>query len=164
MAMASRFKKVLRSAKPFRSEINRDPPGALVFPSGLAKFNTGGTGYFLGLAAAVGIDPEEYSVVLGGDEAKKEAAAWVVKPRTEGASPVRRDPTKKTITLYLHEVFKDMPSLRPGSRRWCQVSTEDDPEEGTCVVISLSIALDPKVRKKRQTGPGPEPAPGPSPT
>ena len=62
------------------------------------------------------------------------------------------------ISLYLYEIFKDMPSLRPGARRWCQVSTEDDPEEGTCVVISLSIALDPKQRKKRQAGAGPEPS------
>lgn len=147
--MASRFKKVLRSAKPFRSEANRAPAGGLVHPTGRVNMNTAATEYFVQLAAKENIDPEQYGVVLGGDEDKNEVAIWVVKPLAEGATMVRRDAGKRTITLYLSELFKELPMLRPATKRWCQVSVEEDREEGTYVVISLNMALDPKRLKKR---------------
>lgn len=140
-----RFDFTLRSPKAVVGSANRDPEGAMVSPSGLTKVNVTGTECFDGLADDLGIDREKYGVLLGGDKAAHQVSCVIVPLGVPGAVPVRRDEAKTRITLYLHELFKDMPSLRPTSRRWCTLDRIADgktnDKKNDFIVLNLNTAL-----------------------
>lgn len=153
----ARFKMVMRAPKILRGRAARGPCGALVSPSGVTDLNVAATELLAKVARANGIEPEQYAAVFGGDEATRQIGCWIVDPKTLGATAVRQNPVKKTVTLYLSEVFVDMPDLQPSSSQWCAI-TEANEAQSNFIVISMGVALDRRRIKRKVHAVHPVPA------
>lgn len=131
----------------------RDPEGLYVSPTGVVETNAAATDWFDDLALAQHLDVEKYCIKWGGNAATGQAAALVVAPGTPGATPVRRYTDKRSLTLYMTQLFLEQPRLRPASERWCVVTKEPDGNGGHFVLVHLNVALEQgkgKTRKKKQ--------------
>lgn len=136
-----RFKLVETTKLIARGRSQRDPAGVKVSPTGIAIVNVAGTEALAGLARAEGLDEKTYSMVFGADAAAGQVAAVAVDPDTAGATAIRRDPRKKTVTLYLADLFDQSPELRPPSARWCPIELKPDGGAGHFVLIHLNQGL-----------------------
>lgn len=154
-----RFKLVEKTTQASHSRFRRDPMGVKVGPTGIATVNVAGTELFNSLARAEGLDEQAYSVVFGSDAEAGQVAAIVVEPDTIGATAVRREPAKKTITLYLENLFSEAPELRPPSARWCQIEKTPDGADGYFVLIHLSQGLERRKIKRSLKKPATMPSP-----
>ena len=151
----SRFSKQTKAARRVAGAAHRDPPGILIYPSGRGEANVAGSELIYGLAATSDppLNVEQFAVLFGGDEETKQVAVWAVDPKTDGATVIRRDKGSATMTIYLHDLFKDMPKLRPAAKKLCTLTTETDPVEGTAAIILLSVGLESqKTKRKGETG------------
>ena len=153
-----RFRMAQKPMKVARGSGRRDPPGILIWPSGIGVVNVAGSEIFDESARAEGIEKKEYSIVFGGDEDAGQAAAVTVEPNTLGATPVRRDPMRKTLTVYMGGMFDDCPALRPTSRRWCKMNAQPDGGTGSFILIHLNQGLERRKNKRNPADP-PNPAP-----
>ncbi len=145
-----RFQMVTRSPGKIRGRANRDPEGAKIKPTGVVEVNAAGSELFDRIANELGLDRNKYGVLFGGDSDQGQAAAIVVDSGTFGAAPVRRVKSKNTITVYMTELFRVHPKLRPDSIRWCPLIKEADGEGGHFVVFSLNVALERTSSRRRQ--------------
>lgn len=137
----ARFQITTRVPKTVLGVASRDAEGVKLAPTGLTDVNASGTEMFDALASLLGFERDQYGVVLGGDKKRRQICCVIVPAGTTGASPVRRDEERHAITLYLHELFKDMPSLRPTDTRWCRIFREPDGAEGEFIMIDLNSSL-----------------------
>ena len=136
----SRFIVPMVNQTPFVGIANRDPMGMLIYPSGRGVANVAGSEALNHLAIDAHLDVERFAVKFGCHEETNQVACFVVDPLTPGAVAVRRDKGHPTITLYMHNLFKDMPKLRPTSKRWCTLSVERDGTTGAAIIL-LGVAL-----------------------
>lgn len=146
----ARFKMVTSASKSIRGMANRDPEGAKVSPTGLVEVNVAGTELIDSIAMAKRLDLNKYAILFGGDEETGQAAALVVEPNTPGAKPVRRNTASRTITLYMNDLFREQPRLRPTSERWCALSREPDGRDGHFIIIHLNVALERRSSTRRK--------------
>jgi hypothetical protein len=137
----------------------QDSPAGAVSRSGLTPLNTAATGIIDGLADKEGLDRDHYSVLLGANTAAGVISCHAVRPDTPKAMTFRRNVDDRTITLYLHGVFKDFPTLRPEGRRACRITPTTDANGRPCAIINLRGGLA-KVTTKRGSGPTGGSAPG----
>ena len=137
----SRFIIPMANQTPSAGTANRDPMGILLYPSGRGVVNVGGYEGCNHLAANLHLDVERFAVKFGGHEATNQVACFLVDPATPGAIAVRRNKARKTLTIYMHNLFKEMPRLRPATRRWCALGVETE-ENSQAMVIYLGVALE----------------------
>lgn len=142
------------SVKPTHRATTRDPMGAYVYPTGLVYTNVAGAEVVRDQAVDLKLDPKQIAVILGGDETNNQVLVYLVDPLTAGAVAVREDAQRKTLTMYLHELFAAKPSLRPDQARWCAMRPDVDTDGIPCLLISLRVALEPR-RTKRKAAPPP---------
>ncbi len=141
-----------KSFKTDRRDKVRAPAGGKVWPTGTMEVNVAGTALFSGVAQDEKLTV--YGIVFGGDEKAMQVAAIVVDPETAGATPVRYNPKKKTMTVYMNDLFDDNPELCPPSARWCTIDKKSDGAGGHYILIHLSQGL-----ARRSTRRTPETAP-----
>ncbi len=137
-----RFRMVVRKFRTGETATKKGPPKLKIRPSGYSEVNVPGTTIFDDMARAAGLDQNAYGIVFGGDEAEGHLAAVVVELDTTGATPVRRDPTRNNITIYLDDFFTDFPALRPSRTRRCDIKVEPDGAGGSYALITLNAGLD----------------------
>lgn len=141
------------TANPVQSisqESRQDRPAGAVNRSGLTPLNTAASGIVDGLADKEGLDRDHYSVLLGANKEAGVVSCHAVRPDTPKAMTFRRNVDDRTITLYLHGVFKDFPTLRPEGRRVCRITPTTDVNGRPCAIINLRGGLA-KVATKRGT-------------
>ncbi len=146
----SRFKPV----KETRPVVNyrRDPPGCKVHKSGLADVNTQGSVNLLDMVRRAGFtDPTHCGALLAPDVDTHEVAGAIVPPDTPGVTPIRRG-DDGTLTLYLHDVFAQHPTLvRPPSDAWVAMTFK--PDEGY-FIIHLKLMLSRRTQRRRKRNDG----------
>jgi len=135
------FHFVTRAYVARRGEGIRVPGGAKVTRTGVTPVNVAGTELMNDVAVQPGLEPGKYGVLLGGNEVKRQVCCVPVFGSTQGAAPIRRSGDGRTITLYLNELFADMPRLRPRSTRWCTMERMPDGGGGEVVLINLNMGL-----------------------
>ena len=148
----NRFYVSTGSGKPTFRFVPRDPMGIKVYPTGLAETNVEGAAVFAERAKGLGVDLKQLAVKFGGDENTSQVITWPVKPMTPGAVAVRYDEKKKTMTLYMHQLFAEKPALRPDETRWCVLQPDTDSEGAPCVLISLRVALERRKTTRKPPG------------
>jgi hypothetical protein len=120
----------------------RDPEGVLVFPSGRALFNKGGTDLCLNLMYAANFsEPTKCGFVWGFDANTGEIAGKIVSPQIKGVTSMRYNEKNDQITAYLKGLFLSYPSAAPSSKRWVPASRWSDPELGDFLVLHMNLAL-----------------------
>lgn len=126
----------------------RGAPGARVAPSGRTLLNVAGTE----LVLTVSGNPQNIKNAgahLGADPKTKEVAGRLVFGTHPKITPVRYHEKERTMTLYLNDIFRDHPQLRPTSEKWVTVSRST--EDGKSVfLIQLNLAL--RVSKSPKAG------------
>jgi hypothetical protein len=120
----------------------RDPEGVLVFPSGRALFNKGGTELWLNLMYTANFsEPTKCGLVWGFDPTTGEIAGKIVSPQVKGVTAVRYNEKNDQITAYLKGLFLSYPTAAPSSKRWVPASRWADPELGDFLVLHMNLAL-----------------------
>lgn len=147
------------TGKPKQRATNRDPMGLLVHPTGLAPTNVEGAEAIDGLAESLGYKEKAYSAVFAGNEATNQVLVYITNTKAAGATAVRHNKGRDTITLYLHELFDVKPGLRPEKKRWCRMEQVTDHLGVPCFVISLRVALEQKKGIGKARAPKPVPMP-----
>lgn len=150
------FRLVTRTYSGTKARANRGPAQVKIWPSGLAETNVAGAELVEDLVRAAKVDPHNCGLVFGGDEVAAQIAVLAVDADTAGATPMRRDPEKKTITLYLNDFFTEFPKLRPTSRKLCGMESLPDGADGHFIRINLNLGLNkPVVRQAAESAPAP---------
>jgi hypothetical protein len=150
----------------------RDPEGVLVFPSGRALFNTGGTELCLNLMYGANFaEPSKCGFIWGFDAITGEIAGKIVSPQVKGVTAVRYNEKQDQITAYLNGLFMSNPAAAPTSKRWVPASRWSDPELGDFLVLHMNLALTKsklnrsaksQAKKTETTNQKPENAPAPT--
>ena len=120
-----------------------------IWPSGTGDVNVAGAEVFDAVAKEEKLEPTNYGLVFGGDAKAGQVAAVAVDPETTGATPVRHNPKRKTLTIYLNELFDETPELRPTGAKNCSFDVKPDGGGGTYILIHLNQGL-PKRTTRRQ--------------
>ena len=144
------------TGKPVQRAVNRDPMGALVHPTGLAPTNVEAAAAMDSLAESLGFKAQTYTTVCAGNEATNQVLVYIADTKAAGATAVRHNAAKDTLTLFLHELFEAKPGLRPEKKRWCRMEQVIDHRGIPCFVISLRVALEQKKGGRK----APKPAAG----
>jgi len=138
--MANSFHRVRTKAR-IQGSARRNPPKAVVTPTGLSETNTAGADLFTKRALAESLDPKTYKTSYAVDTETGFIYIYTVSPQTVDSVSVRRDTKKHTITLYLEDVFDDTPDFRPTARRECDLSEGADQDGVACVVLAIRGSL-----------------------
>jgi len=118
--------------------LTRDPAGILVGRTGLSKYNVGGTEMMDGVARKLGLDPKNFSVTFGVNEAAGVIAVYPVVTLEGAVNSVRHSPKRRTASIHLGRVFEDYPELRPTANRDCDLFPGPDGEGKDCVMIVVN--------------------------
>lgn len=145
----ARFKMVQKAEPVVRGRARRTAPGVIVPSTGTVSVNTAAAELFDSLALEQGLKLDAYGVWFGADVESGHVAAVVVGLKAPGATPVRRDDSRHTLTLYMSSLFEETPEIRPASTRTCHVSREPDGDNGHYLNINLNAALEPRPVRKR---------------
>ncbi len=118
---------------------NRDAPGARVTRTGWTRLNVEATRIAI-KAAGYPSDFVSMGVYFRADPAMNEVAGCLVQSGYRGLTPLRYLPKSRAMVVYLHNIFKDFPQLRPTSEKW--VSVSERTEDGkTFFLLQLGLGL-----------------------
>lgn len=133
-------------------QVERDPAGGVIHPTGRLPLNIEGTMAWNQVARDSGIDPREAGVWFGVIEESKLVGAYAVPATSQAAKAgIRRDEKRKSATLYLGSVFAEYPSLRVEGKRAISVGADVDADGRPCLVIALNSTLPSRKGQSRQT-------------
>jgi hypothetical protein len=129
----------------------RDPAGATLFVTGMAKGNTECTELWVELCTENGLDPKEAVSEMGTNKARKLVQIRAVAElKAQKPVPVRWYGARNhLVSWHLGGVFEEHPDLRPAGRRSVTVIKTTDSKGRPCLVVSLQTAL-----PKRRVGRG----------
>lgn len=139
-AAANPFRRV-RIKPRLKGSNTQHPSGGTVYPSGRTALNAAATDGFRSVASARGLDPVSCAVQIGVDSQTGVVAIYPVDPKAANAAAVRWTKDKRLATLYLVDVFDEVPELAPSARRQCAVSEGADPSGERCLFLSLNVSL-----------------------
>jgi len=149
----------LDSVGAYKEGPGREGPGGRVSTTGRIQLNVSGTGLVL-KSAGNPTHPESYGIFWAADLATSEVAGVLLPGTYPKLTPIRLNPKENTMVVYLNDIFKKHPQLRPNTEQ--SVTVADRTEQGkTFFVVQLGIAV------RRTKGPrageaeSPEPAPAP---
>lgn len=114
----------------------RHAKGGTVNKTGLTPLNVNGSKLLRQVIQDSKLDPDTCEVYLRANPFTRVVAVQVVSPGTPNSNSFRRDPAKKTYTLYLHTVFEQYPDLRPVEKTRVPVSRATVKGKD-CFLISL---------------------------
>jgi hypothetical protein len=134
------FKAVKRSYD-IQTDSRAKAQGGKIHPSGRFPLNVKGTGILDRLAVDAGQSVERFNVYYEADDVNDLVAVYIATEVREGVMAARRDADGRTVTLHLGGVFAEYPTMRPVSKRDCEVWRETDAKGRPCMVISLKTAL-----------------------
>lgn len=128
--------------------VRRNPPEGKLHSTGRVEVNRSGKDKADEVARNEKISPDQYSVLLGADQATQQIAMYVVPPDTPGATGVKR--TTRGLSISLADVFAKYPDWRPTAPLSCPLTI--DPQEPDCLVLNLSTGVVKTKGSKRPAG------------
>ncbi len=117
------------------------PAWATVTKTGRTVLSVGATALAHAIARESKLDPEAFAVSLGVNENTGVITVEPVPVEAPDATPVRLDKAKGTLTIYLGDVFDDVPDLRPTVTHRSPVVDGRDPDMHRCLLITLQTAV-----------------------
>lgn len=118
------------------SSARRGAKGGTAEETGWFKLNRNGSDEARELVRELKLDPDTVKAILKANALTRTVAVQFVGPNTPNAQTIRIN-KDRTYTLYLHPVFEEHPSLRPGGRIRVKV-TRGMVKGQKCLLIDLN--------------------------
>lgn len=135
------FKRVT-TAPPQAGFFHQNTEGLLLYRTGRAKLNVGGTRLLERIAKEAGMEKGKYGVAFGVPEDEKVVSVYPANTGEEGVVGIRRYKSKvDNAGIHLGGVFLEHPALQAGFDRDCKVSREVDADGVPHLLINLQTAV-----------------------
>lgn len=148
-AQGTSFRKVTRSFNA-ASGARRKSSKMTVSRTGAVRSNTDGKELSQEFVRAGGGDPENFQVVVGGNEEKGQLALYLPQPGDAGLMKVAV--YENSIAFHVGAAFAEYPKLRPVTTVDCAVESTVDADGIPCLVIQIHGATPTRTVKRKNKG------------
>lgn len=126
----------------------RQEPKVIVARTGACTGNTAAKEMIQDFFRALGHNPEDFEVALGGVEADGMLHVYEGKPKAAG----NMKPTlnRNDIRFHAGGAFQIMPKLRPVTRVECSIKASTDEEGEPCLVINVGGGAPVRTQKRKK--------------